>query len=145
MSDITYVGDTIYRQAAIEAFSNMIVDVSCVGDEKLSETLQWVCERTKNACCEFINKLPSAQPERFEALLCETKSSWTLVSDELPDKQTTVIVSCIDNSGDTPFSYTACGYWVGLLPDDDPAWIVDGEVNYHVIAWMLLPEPYRKG
>lgn len=69
---------------------------------------------------------------------------WTPVVKKLPDKYTTVIVSCVDNSGDTSFSYTACGYWVGLLPDDDPAWIVDGEVNYHVVAWMPLPKPYRK-
>lgn len=69
---------------------------------------------------------------------------WVPVVKKLPDKYTTVIVSCLDNSGDTPFSYTACGYWVGLLPDDDPAWIVDGEVNNHVVAWLPLPEPWRK-
>lgn len=68
---------------------------------------------------------------------------WIPVTERLPDKYTTVIVSCVDNSGDTSFSYTDCGYWVGLLPDDDPAWIVSGEVNYHVVAWMELPEPWR--
>ena len=72
------------------------------------------------------------------------KPHWIPCSERLPDKTTTVMVSCIDNSGDTPFSYTDCGYWVGLLPDDDPAWIVDGEVNYHVFAWMPLPEPYKE-
>lgn len=78
-----------------------------------------------------IKKLPSAEPE------------WIHVSERLPDKRATVIVSCIDNSGDTLFSYTACGYWVGVLPDDDPTWIVDDEINYHVVAWMPLPEPWE--
>ncbi len=70
---------------------------------------------------------------------------WIPVTERLPEKHTTVIVSCVDNSGDTSFSYTACGYWVGLLPDDDPAWIVDGEVNYHVVAWMPRPKPWKEG
>lgn len=72
------------------------------------------------------------------------REQWIPCSERLPSKQIEVIVSCNDNSGDTPFNYTACGYWDGLLPDDDPAWIVDGEVNYHVIAWMPLPKPYKE-
>ena len=73
----------------------------------------------------------------------EQEQRWIPVTERLPDKHITVIVSCIDDSGDIPFSYTACGYWVGLLPDDDPAWIVDGDVNYYVVTWMPLPDPWK--
>ena len=64
---------------------------------------------------------------------------WIPVSERLPTGQTEVIASIHDDSGDTPFDYTASG-WV---TDDGEYWIVDGEINYHVIAWMPLPEPYK--
>ena len=71
--------------------------------------------------------------------ILEQEPKWIPVSERLPTGQTEVIVSIHDDSGDTPFDYTASG-WV---TDNGEYWIVDGEINYYVIAWMLLPEPYE--
>lgn len=69
-----------------------------------------------------------------------TAQQWIPCSEILPDAQTEVIVSCIDDSGDTRFLYTSSG-WVTT---DGEYWIVDNEINSFVKAWMPLPEPYRE-
>ena len=78
-----------------------------------------------------IKALPSAQPEQ----------QWIPCSERLPHGSCSdlVNVSIHDDSGDTPFYYTSCG-WVTT---DGEYWIVDNEINNHVIAWMPLPEPYE--
>lgn len=84
-----------------------------------------------------------AKIECAEKRLHELKThitEWIPVSERLPDGQTEVIVSCIDNSGDTKFSYTSSG-WVTT---DKEYWIVDNEINPFVVAWMPLPKPYRE-
>lgn len=67
------------------------------------------------------------------------REQWTLCTERPPIEQGEVIVSCHDDSGDTPFDYTSCG-WV---TPDGKYWIVDDEINYHVIAWKPLPKPYK--
>lgn len=75
-----------------------------------------------------IERLPSAQ------------SQWIPCSERLPHGSCSdlVNVSIHDDSGDTPYDYTSCG-WVTT---DGEYWIVDNEINNHVIAWMPLPKPY---
>lgn len=80
---------------------------------------------------EKVIKLSSAQPEL----------QWIPCSERLPNGQTEVIVSCVDDSGDTKFRYTASG-WVTT---DGEYWIVDNEINPFVVAWMPLPEPWKDG
>lgn len=77
----------------------------------------------------IIEDLPSADPH------------WIPCSERLPHGSCSdlVNVSIHDDSGDTPFDYTSCG-WVTT---DGEYWIVDNEINNHVIAWMPLPKPYR--
>lgn len=66
---------------------------------------------------------------------------WIPCSERLPHGfcSDLVNVSIHDDSGDTPFDYTSCGWVIS----DGEYWIVDNEINNHVIAWMPLPEPYR--
>ena len=68
-----------------------------------------------------------------------TVPKWIPCSERLPNGQTEVIVSCLDDSGDTSFDYTGCGW----CTNDGEYWIVDNEINNYVIAWMPLPEPYK--
>ena len=67
------------------------------------------------------------------------EQKWTPISEGLPNGRTEVIVSCCDDSGDGCFYYTASGW----LTTDKEYWIVDNEINSHVIAWMDLPRPYK--
>ena len=77
---------------------------------------------------------------RIEAL--PPAQQWIPCSERLPHGSCSdlVNVSIHDDSGDTPFDYTSCG-WVTT---DGEYWIVDNEINNHVIAWMPLPEPYTE-
>lgn len=76
----------------------------------------------------IIEDLPSAQ------------THWIPCSERLPHGSCSdlVNVSIHDDSGDTPYDYTSCG-WVTT---DGEYWIVDNEINNHVVAWMPLPKPY---
>lgn len=66
---------------------------------------------------------------------------WIPVTERLPNSSETVIVSVCDETGDTRFDYSAHG-WVTT---DKEYWIVDDEINNYVVAWMPLPEPYKRG
>ena len=76
----------------------------------------------------MLQNLPSIQPQR-----------WTPVSDALPEDLEEVIVTCLDDSGDTPFSYTTVAWHYKDM------WVCDNEWCPFVIAWMPLPEPYKEG
>lgn len=82
-------------------------------------------------CRDAIEEMPTIEPQR-----------WIPVAERLPHGSCSdlVNVSIHDDSGDTPFDYTSCG-WVTT---DGEYWIVDNEINNHVIAWMPLPEPYKE-
>ena len=71
----------------------------------------------------------------------QSEPQWIPCSERLPHGSYSdlVNVSIHDDSGDTPFDYTSCG-WVTT---DGEYWIVDNEINNHVVAWMPLPEPYK--
>lgn len=116
----THACDSISRQKAINTVKKMraVCDTDSIEDyEALLETA--------------IEALPSAQSE----------PQWIPCSERLPHGSCSdlVNVSIHDDSGDTPFDYTSCG-WVTT---DGEYWIVDNEINNHVVAWMPLPEPYK--
>lgn len=78
---------------------------------------------------EIENHFPSAEPELI----------WIPVTERLPMNGVDVIVSVLDDSGDTPYRFTS----IGWCTPDGQYWVVDNEMCYGVIAWMPLPEPWR--
>ena len=116
-----------------------------------------------------VNSLPSAEPERIikigqrsgktlefainylqstgwlqehDRILTESVEpdrKWVPVTEALPINDVDVIVSVLENSGDTPYRFTS----VGWCTPDGQYWVVDNEMCYGVIAWMPLPEAWR--
>ena len=127
------VKDCISRHAAIDALKNDMASLDHIikGMSAYDVRLDaYVSQRNQVNCDIYtINNLPAVQSEQ----------RWIPVSDRLPEGQTEVIVSCMDNSGDTGFLYTSSGW----MTTDREYWIVDNEINSFVIAWMPMPEPWR--
>ena len=88
----------------------------------------------------YNNILLKTQIDEIINDILDFPSPWiSIIEDsDYPSTQEEVLVSCLDDSGDTPFSYTSTG-WV--TPNHE-YWIVDNEINRDVVAWMPLPEPY---
>lgn len=132
--------DTISRQAAIDA-------IMCEPTD--AHYPSWYAERLK--------RLPSAQPTDAEiqrmqdieqaalekAYECGKQDAiqWIPCSERLPEDEEEVIVSVRDDSGDNTLDYSSCG-WYACAGD---FWVVDNEPNYHVVAWMPLPKPWKGG
>lgn len=128
--------DCINRQAVLDVVHKSIFEFFDICDdnseEPINEKDKLLLEVNK-AICNAIKDMPSAQPE----------PQWIPCSERLPHGSCSdlVNVSIHDDSGDTPFDYTSCG-WVTT---DGEYWIVDNEINNHVVAWMPLPEPWKGG
>lgn len=63
-------------------------------------------------------------------------SEW--ITEKVPPEQEDVIVTIRDDSGDTVFNYTSVGWYYNGY------WVVDNEINFKVVAWQPLPQPYTK-
>lgn len=75
--------------------------------------------------------LDSPCPYQNEEIKVEqTAQQWIPCSERLPDGEQHLLVSVHDNS-----EFTTIDIWTGTT-----FWTFD----HHVIAWMPLPEPYRK-
>lgn len=86
---------------------------------------------TDEDAVEAINTVPASQ------VISDVE--WIPVTEALPINDADVIVSVLDDSGDTPYRFTS----VGWCTPDGQYWVVNNEICYGVIAWMPLPEPYR--
>ena len=111
----------------------------------------------KHRCIDpdAIKELPSAQPEHnpdderkiadlhkmVNYLLSKLEQRWIPVTERLPNNDDWVIVTILDERGDTPFKYTDFGWYLEVAN----CWIIDSEQRTDVIAWMPLPKPYRGG
>ena len=70
-----------------------------------------------------------------------TIPQWTPTSESLPKNDDWVIVTILDERGDTPFRYTDFGWYLEAAK----CWIIDAEQRTDVIAWMSLPRPWKEG
>ncbi len=114
------MNDLISRQAAIAtAISGRVRTLPTKEDGE-----DWI---RVNEVRESLLNLPTASPQ------------WIPVTEQLPEAQTEVIVSCTDDSGDTKFRYTSSGW----ITTDKEYWIVDNEINNFVVAWREMPEPWK--
>ena len=120
--------DDVVRMSAVEYVLFNLPSAQPYTDEEIQK-MQGLEQAQLDKAYELGRQ--SAQPE----------PQWIPCSERLPHGSCSdlVNVSIHDDSGDTPFDYTSCG-WVTT---DGEYWIVDNEINNHVIAWMPLPEPYR--
>lgn len=116
-------GDLISRQAALNQIT--AIDTSIIPYVKTREYVDVL----KNYVIKTIETLPSAELER----------KWIPVTEALPINGVDVIVSVLDDSGDTPYRFTSVGWCI----TNGQYWVVDNEMCYGVIAWMPLPEPQR--
>lgn len=62
---------------------------------------------------------------------------WTYVENEVPHSDDLVIVTILDERGDTPFSYVDFGWYL----EEAKCWVVDGHQQKDIVAWMPFPEP----
>lgn len=66
---------------------------------------------------------------------------WIPVTERLPNSDDWVIITILDESGDTSFRYTGFGWYLEAAN----CWIVEAEQRTDIIAWMPLPRPYKIG
>ena len=135
--------DLISRQAALDALNRI----------EISRNASWYEFYQK--ALTVVGTLPSAQPTDAEiqrmqdieqamlgkAYECGKQDAiqWIPCSERLQEDEEEVIVSVRDDSGDNTLDYSSCG-WYACAGD---FWVVDNEPNYHVVAWMPLPEPWK--
>lgn len=116
------------REDFVGVYNNILLK------SQIDEILKYVSERP--IIVEFdkdINKVIVKGEEYHKGL------KWTSVKTTPPPSEEDVLVSCVDYSGDTPFTYTD----VGWITPDYKNWIVGNQVNWNVIAWAPLPEPHK--
>jgi hypothetical protein len=116
--------DLISRQAAIDAFGERPL----VWDEWTDEFAVGL-RNQYDYDVAAIKSLPPAQ-------------QWIPCSESLPEDDTLVLVNYIDHRPD------AMDIWIGWHEMEN-VWYIDGEEHSRergneVIAWMPLPEPYKK-
>ena len=125
-------------------------------------------ERCIIDACEAITDAPTIEPIRLDddgtlwvtvedcdkvkrVIVDEHKSKWCKTfyaepmqwipcSERLPKYDDWVIITILDESGDTPSKYTDFGWYLEAAS----CWIVDAEQRTDVVAWMPLPEPYKE-
>jgi len=95
----------------------------------------WIMDRY--ICFDHTLDDIDAQPT-VDAISVE-QAKWIPVSERVPNSDDWVIITVLDESGDTPYRYTD----FGLYLDAAKCWIVDAEQRTDIIAWMPLPKPWK--
>lgn len=71
----------------------------------------------------------------------ECTMHWTDARLKVPTIGVDVIVALKDETGDSPWYYTTCGWYTG---DEKRRWIVDNEFSVQVTHWMPFPRYPQK-
>lgn len=64
---------------------------------------------------------------------------WVSIEEELPTNDEMKIISICDETGDSPYEYVTCGWYLS----EARCWIVDNEKRYDITAWSCFPYPYE--
>lgn len=134
----TNVGDKISRQAAIDTLKGLEFRQYMEFGEYIGEDTREVCLIRAEKAHDAIQSLPSAQPEL----------KWIPCSERLPEEDhwlggsgkqfsDNVLVS-VYNSDDED-------EWVDVSQTIDSEWRIELPRHCKIVAWMPLPEPYKKG
>ena len=109
---------------------------------QMSKEIEIKNETEKNFVKAYNNVLLKTQIDTIINDISNFPSPWIFISKDgyHPPAEEEVLVSCLDESGDTPFSYTSTG-WV--TPNHDYR-IVNNEINRNAVAWMPLPDLYEE-
>ncbi|MBQ5474608.1 MAG: DUF551 domain-containing protein [Lachnospiraceae bacterium] len=105
--------DTIYRRDAIQA----LVDT----------------EEIKGFAYRIL------EDRLMEILSADRPQGWIPCSERLPANDDWVIISVLDEVGDTPYRYSDFGWYLEAAK----CWIVESEQRTDVVAWMPLPKPWK--
>ena len=121
--------DAVSRQAAIDRINKQRehLQPDIYPQDKIGDAAYRIC-------AEFIERLPSAQPEQ----------QWIPCSERLPEEPYGCLVTVWDTNPVTMDEFeNILPYFVGW---DGEQWNDgDGEqCPFEVVAWMPLPEPYRE-
>lgn len=81
-----------------------------------------------------------SEEEQKQAIEHINSVRWIPVDEEMPPWNEEVIITVLDDHGDTPYTYTTAAWWL-----QDTIWISDNDiVQGEVLAWMSLPKPYKE-
>lgn len=100
---------------------------------------------TKNEWILFLAKETADIRDDIQKILTDlfnrvsSAQQWIPVSEGLPENDDWVIVTILDEWGDTPWTYTDFGWYLEAAS----CWIIDAKQRTDVIAWMPLPEPWK--
>lgn len=93
------------------------------------------CEEYRNEWCEKVVDSPHPDILRDCQYFHEAKTRWIPVTERLPEEEDEYLVTIDGNRYYATTSYWSKGYYTaGWQWNDD-----------NVIAWMPLPEPYKRG
>lgn len=125
-------GNPIWDIKEIDVALNMAIEAlqnEGIGRyEKAIQTLREMPRRLNDIKEKRIKKIPP-------------KTEWILCNERLPKNEEWVIVTILDEYGDTPYRYTDFGWYL----ETANCWIIDAQKRTDVTAWMPLPESYKGG
>jgi len=136
------MSDLIKRQDAIKAFVEETNGVNVEKAIKVVDAYLQIreCDEVWDSIRAIRDCLERAKDEITEYIpSADRPQEWIPCSERLPSNDDWVIVSVLDEVGDTPYRYSDFGWYF----ERAKCWIIDSEQRTDVVAWMPLPEPWK--